>query len=302
MERSYKKTIVVFGCTGTVGKPVLEKLLQENCNVRGIIRTPNRKYPIPIEKHSQLSYMSADMGNPKEVDAACAFADVIFLLTATAPNQVANEINVINAAKKNDIKRIIKISAPDIQPQNLVEVSKWHREIETYLDDSNIEHCCIRPYAFMQNWERNTFTIRKFGKIFGVMKEAPRNYVDARDVAEVAVKLLLQKKPLEAKNISITGPEAISHYKMAERISKVTNRTIEYVNLSKEEYLKNLTKRAKLPLWLANHIVELDELAVKIKEPNKDSIENLLHKKPRLMNAYLQEKKDIFAKQSLWGK
>jgi len=296
----YKKTIVVFGCTGTVGTPVLRKLLQANCCVRGILRQPNRSYPIPLDGYNQLSYFSADVANPKEVEAACAHADAVFLLTATHPDQVANEINVINAAKKCGIKRLIKLSAPNIQPPDLVAVGKWHRKIEAHLDRSDIEYCCLRPYAFMQNWERNVTTIEKFGFFFGVMNDAPRNYIDARDVADIAVKFLLQEGPLTHKTVTLTGPEAISHYDMAERLSRVTNQKIKYINISKQEWIQNLTTRAKLPLWLANHVVELDELAVKVPEPTQDSTEHFLHKKPRLMDAYLQEKKNFFTKKSFW--
>ena len=299
--KEYKKTIVVFGCTGTVGKFVLEKLLQEDCIVRGVLKHPKRSYPVLLEDYSNLTYISADLAIPSQVDAACVHADAVFLLTATHPNQVSNEINVINAAKKNGIKRLIKLSAPDIKPIELVAVAKWHREIEAYLELSNISYCCIRPYAFMQNWERNLFTINKFGKFFGVMKNAARNYIDARDVAEVAVKFLIQEEDLTLKIVILTGPEAISHYEMAERMSRVTVGKIEYVNIENPKFLQMLTKRAKLPLWLANHIIELDELALKIPEPTKDTTEYYLNKKPRLMNTYLQENKVLFARERIWG-
>lgn len=295
-----RKTIVVFGCTGTVGKHVLEQLTKHNCSVRGVLRNPQRSYPVVLKENTNLSYVSADLSNYTEVDNACKYADTIFLLTATNPKQVDYETNVITAAKKNGIKRIIKLSAPDIESSNLVEVGNWHRQIEDVLANSGIEYCCLRPYAFMQNWERNTFTVRKFGKIYGIMKDAVRNYVDARDVAEIAVNLLLQDNALEQQYLSITGPEAISNFEMADRISKVTGREITYINISKDALFKNLTKRAKLPLWLANHIIELEELALKIEEPGTDSTENLLNKKPRLMDEYLQEYKELFSKEPIW--
>ena len=296
-----KKTIVVFGCTGTVGLPVLQFLIKENCIVRGVLRNPQRAHPISLENKTNLSYVSADLAIIKEVEDACKFADTIFLLTATHPKQEEYETNVINAAKKYGVKRIVKLSAPYIERTSLVEVSNWHREIETKLENSGVEFCCLRPQAFMQNWERNTFTIRRFGKIYGAIENAPRNYVDARDVAEIAAKLLLQNTPLELNYISISGPEAITNYDMAERLTRVTNTDIEYLNISSDELFKTLKNRAKLPKWLANHIVELDELAIKIPEPAEDSTEKILNKKPRLMNAYLQESKELFKRKSIWG-
>lgn len=296
----YRKTIVVFGCTGTVGLPVLQYLIKEKCIVRGVLRSPQREHPISLKNNTNLSYVSADLAIIREVEDACQFADVIFLLTATHPKQEEYETNVINAAKKHGIKRIIKLSAPYIEPANLVEVANWHRNIELKLEKSGIEYSCLRPQAFMQNWERNTFTIRRFGKIYGAIKKAPRNYVDARDVAEISVKLLLQEKPLVSKYISVTGPETITNYEIAERLSKVTNSTINYINISSDQLFKTLTNRAKLPSWIARHIIELDELAIKIPEPTQDSTEAILNKKPRLMNAYLQESKHLYKRKSIW--
>ncbi|AWX44402.1 NAD(P)H dehydrogenase (quinone) [Flagellimonas maritima] len=296
----YKKTIVVFGCTGTVGKPVLEGLLKADCYVRGVLRSPDRAYPVSPRDNCKLTYVSANLAVAEEIEAACAHADVVFLLTATHPDQVATEIRIIDASKKCGIQRIVKLSAPIVEPLAQVEVARWHRKIEEHLDESALEYCCLRPRAFMQNWERNTHTIRKFGTFYGVMEDARRNYIDARDVADVAVNVLLQEAPLPSSTIALDGPEALSHYEMAQRLSKVTGRTITYKNISRSDYFKMLTKRAKLPQWLATHIIELDELALNIPEPQTHSLAPLLDRKPRIMDAYLQENKALFARQALF--
>jgi uncharacterized protein YbjT (DUF2867 family) len=297
----YKPTIVVFGCTGTVGLEVMHQLSQKECFVRGIIRSPERSYPININAHlSNISYLSANLNSKTEIKQACLKADAVFLLTATAPNQIETENNIIDAAKEAGIKRIVKLSAPIVTSPAKVDVSEWHRQIEEHLDKSEIEFCCLRPYAFMQNWERNTFTIQRFAKIYGAMGDAPRNYVDGRDVAEIAVTKLLSKNTLNKEFITISGPESITYNEFAERLSYVTNRKIKYINITQKELFNLLTKRAKLPRWLANHIVELDDLAIKNTEPNDDTIEKILNRKPRMINAYLQESKHLFVKKPIW--
>jgi uncharacterized protein YbjT (DUF2867 family) len=296
------KTIVVFGCTGTVGASVLEQLSRENCQVRGILRDPQRAYPIDIKprESSNISYLASNLASEDDLKKACLRADALFLLTATSPKQIVYETNIINAAKSTGVKRIIKLSAPNIAQEGIVEVSHWHREIENVLEQSGIEFCCLRPYAFMQNWERNTFTIQRFGKLYGSLDHATRNFVDCRDVAAVAVKFLLTDEELKHKFITLTRPEAISNYDMAERISKAINSKVEYINVSAKQLYDDLVKRAKLPDWLANRIVELDNLAKAIPEPTDDSIESILGRKPRIMNAYLQESKHLFARKPLW--
>ncbi|TDQ23744.1 NmrA family NAD(P)-binding protein [Tenacibaculum caenipelagi] len=290
-----KPTIVVFGSTGTVGTEVLRLLSERNCLVRGVIRTPAREVPIKLNgNNNNVTYVSVDLKSKEQIKRACTKADFIFMLTGTSPVQTIFETNIIEVAQELDIKRIVKLSAPVVPNDIYVEVSDWHRQIEKKLASSGIEHCFLQPHSFMQNWERNTFTIKYFGKIYGVMENAERNYVDSRDVAEVAVKYLLLEKDLKGESVVISGPEAISHESMAKRISHVTNRKIVYENITREEFMRKLTKQAKLPLWLARHIVEIDVLAVKNPEPKNDTIQNILNRKPRIMDAYLQETRYSF--------
>jgi hypothetical protein len=51
---------------------------------------------------------------------------------------------------------------------------------------------------------------------------------------------------------------------------------------------------------MAQWVIELDDLAIKNIEPNDDTIEKILNRKPRMMNAYLQESKYLFSKKPIW--
>ncbi|CAL2101881.1 putative NAD(P)H dehydrogenase (quinone) [Tenacibaculum sp. 190130A14a] len=290
-----KPTIVVFGATGTVGAEVLKLLSSRSCLVRGVLRTPSRDLPIRLnETNNNITYVAVNLKSKEEIERACINSDTIFLLTGTSPWQVNFETNIIEVAQKLKIKRIVKLSAP-VMPSNIhVEVSDWHRQIERTLGKSGIDYCLLQPHSFMQNWERNTFTIKYFGKIFGVMEEAKRNYVDARDVAEIGVEYLLSDKELNGEAIVISGPEAISNKDMANRISHVTEKKVVYENISREAYLKKLTKQAKLPMWLARHIIEIETLALKQTEPTTDTVQVILNRHPRIMDTYLQESRHKF--------
>lgn len=296
-----KPTIVVFGCTGTVGKELMRQLNGADCNARGVLRNPERPFPVLIgQQASNISYVSADLNSSKQLKEACFGADALFLLTATAPEQVVHEINIIDAAKQCGIKRIVKLSAPIVQSAAKVEVSLWHSKIEAHLSCNIAEYCCLRPHSFMQNWERNTFTIQYFGKIYGALADAPRNYIDCRDVAAVALKYLLASEELKERSVILAGPQAITNLEMAAKLSRVTGREIEYVNLPAEELYRQLTRKAKLPAWLATHLIELDELAIQVPEPDQDTISHLILRKPGLMEEYLQEYRHLFKRKPLW--
>jgi uncharacterized protein YbjT (DUF2867 family) len=299
--KKFKPTIVVFGCTGTVGREVMRQLNVCNCIARGVLRNPERAYPVLIRTQpSNITYVSANLNSKEELKEACIGADALFLLTATSPSQVEHEINIIDAAKQSGIKRIVKLSAPIVQSQAKVEVSQWHNKIDDYLSQNMDDFCCLRPHSFMQNWERNTFTIQYFGKIYGALGNAQRNYVDCRDVATVAVNYLLATEELKQRSVVLAGPQAITNIEMATKLSRVTNSKIEYVDITAEELFSQLTKKAKLPKWLATHIIELDDLANKVPEPDSDTITNLILRKPRIMDEYLQESRHLFIRKPLW--
>lgn len=296
-----KPTIVVFGCTGTVGAEVMRQLSSADCRARGVLRNPERGYPVQIDKgQSNVSYLSADLNSVKELKKACFGGDALFLLTATSPDQVAHEINIIDAAIQSGIKRIVKLSAPVVQLPAKVEVSEWHRKIDDYLSGNIADYCCLRPHSFMQNWERNTFTIRYFGKIYGALGNAPRNYIDCRDVASVAVNYLLASDELKDRSVILAGPEAITNMEMAAKLSRVTGCEVEYLDIKPEELLSQFINKAKLPEWLATHLVELDDLAIKVPEPEQDTITNLILRRPGIMDEYLQEKRHLFTRKPLW--
>ncbi|MCT4192045.1 NmrA family NAD(P)-binding protein [Elizabethkingia anophelis] len=298
--KKIKPVIVVFGCTGTVGREVIQQLKHHDCIVRGVLRNPERPYPVSISSSSNITYVSASLNSIKQLKEACSRADALFLLTATSPDQIEHEINIINAARQSGVKRIVKLSAPVIQPSAIVKVSEWHNTIDNYLIKNTDEFCCLRPHSFMQNWERNTFTIQYFGKIYGALGNAKRNYIDCRDVAATAVNYLLITEEVKQHSVILAGPQAITNIEMAEKLSYVTGRKIEYVDITQDELFSQLTKKAKLPEWLASHIVELDNLAVKVPEPESDTITNLISRKPRIMDEFLQESRHLFKRKPLW--
>lgn len=287
-------TIVVFGSTGTVGREVMRKLKNSHCYTRGIITSPSKYVMAQCNDKMNLSYMSVNFESKDHIKRSCLEADTVFLLTATHPNQVENEINIIDAAVSAGIKRIVKLSAPVVNEPATVEVSNWHRLIDAHLSKSNIDYCLLQPYAFMQNWERNTFTINRFGKIFGSLGDVKRNYIDCRDVADVAVKQLLSTNSLNGASIPLSGPESLTNYEIADRLSYYTGNKIKYIDLTAEDHLNMLLNRAKLPKWLSQHIVELDQLARLCPEPDSSNVEDILNKKARVIDVYLQEEKKKF--------
>jgi uncharacterized protein YbjT (DUF2867 family) len=300
-SKSRSPLIAVLGCTSTVGAELMRQLAGHDCSVRGILRQTPRSYPAPYQdRPARVSYVVVDHSSEEQLARACAGADALFLLIGSNPNQVPIETRAIRAARRADVRRIVKLSAPVIEAPAAVQVAGWHRAIEAELAGSGLEYCCLRPYAFMQNWLRSTATIARFGVIFGSAGTAPRNYVDCRDIATIAAELLLSDHAPEVQALTITGPESISYQEMAERISRLIRSPVRYTDLSPDEHYRMLVTRARLPDWLARHIVELDELALRIPEPASNTVAPLLGRQPRTMDEFLHQHRSAFLRTNIF--
>ena len=87
-----------------------------------------------------------------------------------------------------------------------------HREEEKIKEESGIPFTLLRPPAFMQNFiNQFGYTIRTHNTFYVPAGDAKLSFIDARDVAAVAVKALTgDSQQHMGKAYAITTQEAIS--------------------------------------------------------------------------------------------
>ncbi|MFI8081697.1 SDR family oxidoreductase [Kitasatospora sp. NPDC086009] len=283
-----------MGATGTTGTALLHSLRALDVPVRALTRTPQRPLPGTAgPRHDRLVEVRyADAGDPDSLRAAFEGADQLFLAMANSPAQVALETRVIDIAVVSGIGHVVKVSAPAAEPDSPVAISRGHHAVEAHLRASGLTGTVLRPYAFMQNLLRLAPAVAE-GVVLGAMGEAPCNYVDSRDIGDVAA-AVLTRRHLAGGTYTLTGPEAVSHPDLAARLTAVTGRLIRYVDLAPEEMRDNLVHRAGMPDWLADHVVEIQRLAVARPETPTSTVADVLGRSPRTLDAFLAEHRHHF--------
>ncbi len=78
--------------------------------------------------------------------------------------------------------------------------------------------------------------------------------VDVRDIASIAAKALTGSGH-EGKNYEITGPEAVTHADMADRMSLALGKTIKFVDVPPKVF-KDALLGFGMPAWQAGGLVE----------------------------------------------
>ncbi|MEU8461575.1 SDR family oxidoreductase [Streptomyces sp. NPDC029003] len=282
-----------MGATGTTGTALLHSLRALDVPVRALTRTPHRPLPRTPRPHNRpVEVQYADASNPDSLLAAFKGADQLFLAMANGPAQVELETRVIDIAAHSGIGHIVKISAPAAEPDSPVAVSREHHAVEEHLRACGLTGTVLRPYAFMQNILRLAPAAAQ-GLILGAMRDARCNYIDCRDIGDVAA-AALTRSHLAGGTYTLTGPEALSHPDLVARLTALTGRQIQYVDLAPDEMRDSLVHQAGMPAWLADHVVEIQRLAIARPETPTNTVADILGRPPRSLDAFLNEHRDHF--------
>ncbi|WP_405015889.1 SDR family oxidoreductase [Kitasatospora sp. NBC_00070] len=282
-----------MGATGTTGNALLHSLLALGEPVRALTRTPEQPLPGLTGAHRfPVEVQYADATDPDSLRTAFKGASRLFLAMANSPAQVELETRVIDIAADAGIGHLVKVSAPAAEPDSPVAISRGHHAIEEHLRATGLTHTVLRPYAFMQNLLRLAPGVAQ-GVVLGTMGDASCTYVDSRDIGDVAA-AVLTRPGLAGRTYTLTGPEAVSHPELAARLTVLTGREVRYVHLTPEELRDHLVHRVRMPGWLAEHVTEIEQLAIARPDTPTTTVADLLGRPPRTLDAFLQEHRNHY--------
>ncbi|MFJ1757880.1 NmrA family NAD(P)-binding protein [Kitasatospora sp. NPDC088134] len=287
--------IVVMGATGATGGATLRSLAALGVPARALSRAPARLTRTePFTAPSTTPFTEpliepfvADAADPASLRTAFRGARQVFLTMANGPEQVRYELNAVEAAVDCGVEHVLKVSAPAAEPDSPVAVSRGHHLVEERLRASGLATTVLRPYAFMQKLLLLAPGVAAAGVLPGAMDDARCNYVDVRDVGDVAAALLTRPEPLGGVH-PLTGGRAYSHRELAELLGGLLDRPVRHVDLGPAGLRAQLTG-AGMPGWLAAHVVEIQRLAVARPEAPDDTQVRLTGRPPRTLEAFLRE-------------
>ena len=244
--------ILVTGATGNVGSAVLGNLGTTEVNLRTLAHDEAKAQSL---KDRGVEAVVGDFLEPETVIPALQGVSTVLLITPIHPEQVTQATNVIEAAKEsgND-PRIVRLSVHQASHEAPSRNSRQHAQIEDEVRSSGLPYTLLRPTTFMQNTLATARTVASEGKIYQPFKDGKLGMIDARDIGEVAAKVLTEEGH-EGKVYTLTGPAAISLYEVAEALSEVLGKEVRYVNIPLED-----AKRAMLNMglseWRADVLIE----------------------------------------------
>ena len=279
------KSILVVGASGIVGSEIVKILLEQGHNVRG---TTSKKSLYPLTKVG-FEKVYANLETGEGINNAFEDIDRAFFLSPPGyVNQYAMLSPLIQSAKKWGLEKVVLMTAFGVNHNE----SSPFRKAEIELEKSGLSYNIIRPNWFMQNF--NTFWLQGIleqNKILLPAGQAKVSFIDARDIAAVAAKLLISE---ELNNIAfdITGSKELDHEEVAHVISEATERNISYEEISPST-MKARLLAAGLKENYSNFIITLLEYLRNGYNTNvTNAVKDILGREPIEIKKYAQDYKN----------
>ncbi|HEV7322124.1 MAG TPA: NAD(P)H-binding protein [Ensifer sp.] len=219
------RPILVTGATGKLGRLIVERLLARGQPVRVFTRRPDAAGAL---FGGAVQIAPGDFGDRRALDAAVQGVGRLLLLSPISARLVTDQIAVADAAVAADVARIVKISGSDwtIEPAGNSISGAAHAAVERYLTELPTETVSLRPNAWMQVSLANTIRLAiTNGQVVAANLDAGIGYIDARDIADVAVDQLLADR-VRGRTLNLTGPDIVSFRQIAALLASALKRPV----------------------------------------------------------------------------
>ncbi|HYO69138.1 MAG TPA: SDR family oxidoreductase [Archangium sp.] len=210
--------VLVTGASGNVGAPLVEHLVAGGARVlvasREGTRAPAGTRAVRFDFEDASTHAPALEGVEK-----------VFLLRPPAISDVKRHLlPVVRAVKDAGVRHVVFLSLLGVEKNRVMP----HAQVERFLLEAGLPHTFLRPSFFMQNLSTtHRDDIREHGEIFVPAGKGRTGFIDARDIAAVAARTLLEDGH-EGKAYDLTGSEALTYAEVAALFTEVLGRPIRY--------------------------------------------------------------------------
>lgn len=288
-NRAQPLTIAIAGATGRVGSQLISQLAQDPVTIRALTRQKSST-AFPEGVASQ----ELDFAEPSTLMKALAGVDKLFIAHGSSPQQVANEIALIDAAIETGVRHIVKLSV--MGPSTSINPFAWHSLIEAHLGQQSIASTVLRPTTFMDVLKRAGNAVAT-GTWAGAAGNGRVNLIDTRDVAASARAALLEEVAAGSKHAyHLTGPGNWTMPQIAEALSDLLGHEVIYGHRSPAAQHYALVANGLSP-FVAEILVGLDRIFHdSVLTERTFTVEDLTGNPPRSLTDWLRENIDIFKK------
>lgn len=284
--------ILVTGATGNYGKSTIDFLLKKGISVNSISALVRDEAKAEDLKAKGINLRIGDYDNYAKLLEAFKGVDKLLLVSSSeVVNRGQQHENVVKVAKEAGVKHILYTS---FERKNDTETSPIAFLAKSHIDTENLIKASGMTYTILKNNLYLDTLPMFFGEqvlttgIFLPAGDTKSAFALRNDMAEATANILTSQGH-ENKEYSLNNTENVSLQEIAQDLSEIVGKQVNYVSPPQADYVEALTT-AGVP---AEYIGMFASFAEAIKQgefsAEKTDLENLLGRKPMTAKAFLKE-------------
>jgi uncharacterized protein YbjT (DUF2867 family) len=186
--------VLVVGATGTLGRQIVRRALDEGHEVRCLVRSAQRA---GFLREWGVDLVRGNLTKPEMLPPALEGVDAVIDAATARPSESVKEVdwqgkvNLIQATQAAGVKRFIFISILNAEKFPHVPLMSVKRCTEKFLAESGLDYTVLQPCGFLQGLiGQYAMPILEKQAIWVMGEAAPIAYMDTQDIAKFAVKAL----------------------------------------------------------------------------------------------------------------
>jgi len=248
--------VLIIGATGTLGRQVVRRALDEGYSVRCLVRSL-RKAAFLKEWGAEL--VQGDLLNPQSLPPALANVTAVIDAATTRPTDSLSmkqvdwdgKVALIQAAKAAEIERFIFFSILDAEQYPHVPLMDIKRCTEQFLAESGLNYTILRPCGFMQGLiGQYAIPILEKQAVWVMGDSSPTAYMDTQDIARFAVAALKTPESIN-RSFPVVGPKAWGGYEIIRLCERLSGREAK-ISRMPTGLLRAVQKIARFFKWGQN--------------------------------------------------
>lgn len=278
--------VMVTGALGNVGRYVLESLTSMGEQVVAADISLD-KLNAAYGNMNNVKSVYFDFTDTKTFEAALKDVDRVFLMRPPHLGKPEDLLPFVEAMANANLKLVSFLSLMGVENNPVPP----HHKIEKFIEKYDLPYAHIRPGFFMQNVSGvHALEIKEQNQIFVPAGKSKTTFIDAKDIGLAIATVLHSPEKYRNTAHTITGPEALDYYQVADILSQVLGRKITYAKPSFLKYRSVYIKKRGLDKTYVNVTVMLYFMTrMGTAKRTTDEFEKLTGKKPRTFKDFALE-------------
>ncbi|KAL0920601.1 hypothetical protein M5K25_009746 [Dendrobium thyrsiflorum] len=204
--------VLVVGATGTLGRQIVRKALDEGYDVRCLVRP--RPAPADFLRDWGAIVVNGDLSKPETIPATLVGVHTIIDCATGRPEEPIRKVDwegkvaLIQCAKAMGIQKYVFYSIHNCDKHPEVPLMEIKYCTEKFLQDSGLNHIIIRLCGFMQGLiGQYAVPILEEKSVWGTDAPTRIAYMDTQDIARLTL-IAMRNEKVDRKLLTFAGPRA----------------------------------------------------------------------------------------------